>query len=108
MFRVDPLANPAPLIKRVNGLESFTPDGEFLLGPAPEVAGFWAACGFCAHGVSAAGGVGRVMADWLVGGDPGLDVSAMAPARFAGRAPDAEAIRRGACAVYGSYYDIKE
>jgi 4-methylaminobutanoate oxidase (formaldehyde-forming) len=93
-------------VRRVNGLEAFTPDGEFLLGPAPEVAGFWSACGFCAHGVAGAGGVGRVMAEWIAHGDPGLDVSAMALSRFAGRVPSQEAIREGACRVYGSYYDI--
>ena len=40
------------LTRQVCGLESFTPDGAFLLGPTPEVRGIWSACGFCAHGVS--------------------------------------------------------
>ena len=44
--------------RQVNGLESFTPDGAFLLGPIAAVPGMWIACGFCAHGVSAGGGVG--------------------------------------------------
>jgi 4-methylaminobutanoate oxidase (formaldehyde-forming) len=101
-----PLLAHTSLVKQVNGLEAFTPDGEFLLGPAPEVAGVWAACGFCAHGVSGAGGVGKVMAEWIAHGDPGLDLSAMALSRFVGRAPDAEEIRRRARAVYATYYDI--
>ncbi len=49
------------LVKQVNGLESFTPDGEFVLGESPDVQGFWIACGFCAHGVSGAGGVGKMI-----------------------------------------------
>jgi 4-methylaminobutanoate oxidase (formaldehyde-forming) len=95
------------LVRQVNGLEAFTPDGEFLLGPAPEVAGFWAACGFCAHGVSGAGGVGKVMAEWIVEGKPGVDVAHMALGRFGGRPPDEAAVRRGACEVYRTYYDIR-
>lgn len=101
-----PCVATVPLRKRVNGLESFTPDGEFILGPAAEVAGLWAACGFCAHGVSGAGGVGTVMAEWLVHGDPGLDLSAMAWSRFAGRRLDDDVVRRQACAIYSTYYDL--
>ena len=103
-----PCLSHTPLQKRVNGLESFTPDGEFLLGPSPEVANLWAACGFCAHGVSGAGGVGKVIAEWIIHGDPGLDLSAMALSRFAGRVPDLDTIRRGACEIYSTYYDITE
>jgi 4-methylaminobutanoate oxidase (formaldehyde-forming) len=101
-----PAVGTAGLARAVNGLESFTIDGEFLLGPSPAVGGFWAACGFCAHGVSGGGGVGKVVAEWIVNGDPGLDVAHMALGRFGGQAPDAEAVRRGACAVYSTYYDL--
>src|SRR4029079_1124968 len=45
-----PCLRGAALEKEVNGIESFTPDGEFILGETPNVHGFWAACGFCAHG----------------------------------------------------------
>ena len=103
--RIPALAD-VPLERCVNGLESFTPDGAFLLGPAPEVANFWAACGFCAHGVSSAGGVGKVIAEWLVHGDPGLDVSAMSLTRFAGKSLSKQAIQDAATKVYATYYDI--
>jgi 4-methylaminobutanoate oxidase (formaldehyde-forming) len=93
-------------IRQVNGLESFTIDGEFLLGPVPQVRGLWSACGFCAHGVSSAGGVGKVMAEWIVHGDPGLDLAAMELTRFQGQMLTLEAIREGARRVYGTYYDI--
>lgn len=92
--------------RRVNGLESFTPDGEFLLGPAPAVQGVWAACGFCAHGVSGAGGVGKVVAEWIVNGDPGTDLSHMALTRFGVRHLDRATIEQRASAVYATYYDI--
>lgn len=104
-LRIPALAG-AGFARTVNGLEAFTPDGRFLLGPAPRVRGFWTACGFCAHGVSAAGGVGELMANWIADGDPGLDVRHMALDRFGDAPPDRAAIRAGASQVYGSYYDL--
>jgi glycine/D-amino acid oxidase-like deaminating enzyme len=91
----------------VNGLESFTPDGEFLLGPTNRLGGFWAACGFCAHGVSSAGGVGKLLAEWIVEGKPSLDLSAMSPDRFARKVIDEPWIAQEACRVYSTYYDIR-
>jgi len=101
-----PAAASVPFVRQVNGLESFTSDGHFLLGPATNVKGFWTACGFCAHGVSGAGGVGKVMAEWIVNGDPGLDLAHMALSRFDGRLPDLQTIQREACRIYSTYYDI--
>ena len=69
----------------MHGLESFTIDGEFLLGPAPDAMNPWLACGFCAHGISSAGGVGKALAEWIVHGNPGLDLSEMSLSRFGGR-----------------------
>ncbi len=97
-----------PFEQSVNGLESFTPDGEFLLGPAPEVPNFWAACGFCAHGVSSAGGVGKVMAEWLVNSDPGVDVSGMSLQRFLGKPLTKQEIQAAAARVYATYYDLED
>src|SRR5919197_349953 len=55
------------VVRLVNGPEAFTPDGEFILGPT-DVRGFWVAAGFCAHGLAGAGGMGRLVAEWLVAG----------------------------------------
>ena len=49
--------------------EAFTPDNEFCLGET-EVGGFFVAAGFCAHGIAGAGGIGKVMAEWIVEGEP--------------------------------------
>ena len=64
-----------------NGPEAFTPDGEFCLGES-DVPGFWVAAGFCAHGLAGAGGVGKVMAEWIVDGQPEYDVWHMDIKRF--------------------------
>jgi sarcosine dehydrogenase len=95
-----------PLARTVNGLESFTIDGRFLLGPAPSVSNLFSACGFCAHGVSSAGGIGQALAEWIVHGDPGVDLSEMSLSRFGGRTDSTDAIRRGAVQVYSTYYDL--
>src|SRR2546422_10800902 len=61
-----PAIGRAEVITMINGPEAFTPDGEFILGEAPEVGGFFVAAGFCAHGIAGAGGVGRLMAEWIL------------------------------------------
>ena len=71
-------------IKRViNGPFTFAPDGNPLVGPVPGLRNFWCACGVMA-GFSQGGGVGLTLANWIVEGDPGMDVFAMDIARFGG------------------------
>ena len=62
-----PELEEAEVVKLVNGPEAFTPDGEFILGES-DVRGFWVAAGFCAHGLAGAGGMGRLVAEWIVEG----------------------------------------
>jgi len=77
-----PAFEHAEITKIINGPEAFTPDGEFIMGEAPGVRGFFVAAGFCAYGIAAAGGVGRVLAEWIVEGQPSLDVWRMDIRRF--------------------------
>ena len=65
----------------INGPEAFTPDGEFCLGETA-VRGLFVAAGFCAHGLAGAGGIGKVMAEWIVEGEPSLDLWHMDIRRF--------------------------
>ena len=58
-----------------NGPESFTPDNLHLLGPTPEVDNFYVACGLNSKGIGAGGGLGKLMADWIVDGHPSGDVA---------------------------------
>ena len=57
-----------------NGPESFTPDNLHLLGPTPEVDNFYVACGLNSKGIGAGGGLGKVMADWIIDGHPSGDI----------------------------------
>jgi glycine cleavage system aminomethyltransferase T/glycine/D-amino acid oxidase-like deaminating enzyme len=69
--------------KLYNGPESFTPDNQFILGEAPELRNFYVAAGFNSVGIASAGGVGKALADWIVDGDPGTDMSVVDIRRFA-------------------------
>ena len=95
----------ADVVQLVNGPEAFTPDGEFILGES-EVAGLFVAAGFCAHGIAGAGGVGRVIAEWIVGRQPPMDLWKMDVRRFG-----PQYASRGYCLartaeIYATYYDI--
>ena len=81
-----PAVEDADVVQLVNGPEGFTPDNEFVLGES-EVAGFFVAAGFCAHGIAGAGGVGRVMAEWILDGEPGFDTWKMDIRRFGAAVP---------------------
>ncbi|HET9388119.1 MAG TPA: FAD-dependent oxidoreductase [Steroidobacteraceae bacterium] len=65
----------------VNGPISYTPDGSPLIGPAWEVPNVWLNEGH-SFGITAAGGSGWQLAEWLVEGEPGIDMLAVDPRRF--------------------------
>jgi glycine cleavage system aminomethyltransferase T/glycine/D-amino acid oxidase-like deaminating enzyme len=96
----------AEVIRLVNGPEAFTPDGEFILGPT-DVRGFWVAAGFCAHGLAGAGGMGKLVAEWIVEGQPGLDVWEMDSRRFGAAYADRDYTLARTVEVYSTYYDVK-
>ncbi len=104
-FSLVPAMQTAEIVKLINGPEAFTPDGEFILGES-EVAGFFVAAGFCAHGVAGAGGVGKVMAEWIVGGEPELDVWKMDIRRLGRHNASRRYAKERAFEVYATYYDI--
>ena len=103
--RVPALAG-AGWTKEVCGLENFTPDGEFILGEAPEARGLWFASGFCAHGVSGSGGIGKALAEWIVSGHPPIDLWHMDLRRFGPHARARRYLARRAAEVYASYYHL--
>ena len=59
------------------GPESFTPDLAPLLGETPEVAGYFVAAGMNSIGILTGGGIGRVLARWILDGRPDVDVTGM-------------------------------
>jgi glycine cleavage system T protein len=69
-----PALESAPVRRHVNGPESFTPDGRYLLGEAPECRNFFVAAGFNSIGIASGGGAGKAVAEWIVGGEPPMDL----------------------------------
>ena len=78
-----PCLETAEVKMLLNGPESFTGDGNFILGEAPEVAGYFVCAGFNSAGIANAGGAGRLVAEWIVGGEAPLDLWDVDIRRFA-------------------------
>ncbi len=74
-----PVLQDAELVQKVNGMFVFTPDGMPVLGESPHVKGFWSAEGvWITHG----GGVGKAVAEWMVEGQPSMDLREADISRF--------------------------
>ena len=101
-----PAMDDITVTKLINGPEGFTPDNEFCLGET-EVHGFFVAAGFCAHGLAGAGGIGKVMSEWIADGEPSLDLWHMDVRRFGHhlRSPAYTVARTRE--TYETYYDIR-
>jgi 4-methylaminobutanoate oxidase (formaldehyde-forming) len=78
-----PALETAPVRRHVNGPESFTPDNRYMLGEAPELRRFFVAAGFNSVGIASAAGAGQALAEWIVGGAPGMDLWDVDIRRFA-------------------------
>jgi glycine cleavage system aminomethyltransferase T/glycine/D-amino acid oxidase-like deaminating enzyme len=101
-----PAIEQVGITRLINGPEAFTPDNEFCLGESP-VRGFFVAAGFCAHGLAGAGGIGKVVAEWIMSGEPQLDVWEMDIRRFGERYRSPSYTLKRAREVYETYYDIR-
>jgi glycine cleavage system aminomethyltransferase T/glycine/D-amino acid oxidase-like deaminating enzyme len=101
-----PAMDQITVTRLINGPEAFTPDNEFCLGES-EVRGFFVAAGFCAHGLAGAGGIGRVMAQWILEGEPAMDVWEMDIRRFGAHFRSPGYTLKRAKEVYETYYDIR-
>jgi 4-methylaminobutanoate oxidase (formaldehyde-forming) len=102
--RVPAIAD-AEVTRLINGPEAFTPDNEFILGES-EVRGFFVAAGFCAHGIAGAGGIGQQLAQWIVGGEPEMDLWKMDIRRFGAQYKSQGYTLSRTIENYATYYDI--
>ena len=98
-----PCLEGAGLTRRLNGLFSFTTDGFPVLGESPRVRGFWSAQ---AVWITHAGGVGQAVAEWLVHGEPGVDLRECDIRRFHPHAHTRPYVRARAAQQYREVYDI--
>jgi 4-methylaminobutanoate oxidase (formaldehyde-forming) len=100
-----PVLETAEIVQLLNGPEGFTPDSEFLLGPT-SVRGFWVACAFCAHGLAGAGGIGKVMAEWIIDGHPEWDMWRLDARRYGSQYNSQQYTLDRTVETYAQYYDI--
>ena len=77
-----PFLDQAGIITLVCHPGAYTPDCQPILGPMAGVRGMWMAAGFSLNGYGGAGGVGKLMAEWIIGGEPTMDVYAYKATRF--------------------------
>lgn len=101
-----PALETAEVKTLLNGPESFTPDGTFLLGPAAETDGLYLGCGMNSVGVATGGGAGMALAHCITEGAMPMDLHEVDPARFPGCWNDAAALADRAPEVLGKHYEI--
>jgi 4-methylaminobutanoate oxidase (formaldehyde-forming) len=88
----------------INGPESFTPDGNFILGEAPEVRNVFVAAGFNAFGIASGGGAGMALAEWVAKGSPPYDLWPVDIRRFGRNHVDVDWVRTRTLEAYGKHY----
>src|SRR5437016_4204634 len=92
--------------KFVNGPESFTPDNNFILGEAPELRNLFVAAGFNSVGIASAGGAGKYLAEWIVEGQPTMDLWSVDIRRFGPWANNRAFLRERVTEVLGLHYQM--
>ncbi|MDT8345550.1 MAG: FAD-dependent oxidoreductase, partial [Thermohalobaculum sp.] len=101
-----PALETAGIKQLLNGPESFTPDGNFILGEAPEQRGFFVGAGFNAFGIASGGGAGMALAEWVVKGEPPFDLWPVDIRRFGRVHLDTDWVRTRTLEAYGKHYTI--
>jgi 4-methylaminobutanoate oxidase (formaldehyde-forming) len=100
-----PLLNELGIRTVVNGPIPISADGEPVMGLAGGLDNHFIACGFTS-GIAASGGAGKAMADWIVHGDPGMDLWAFDLRRFGRPHGGLAYLRDAAVESYAKYYTI--
>ena len=101
-----PALETAGVKQMINGPESFTPDGNFVLGSAPECANMFVGAGFNAFGIASGGGAGWVLAQWVIDGEAPLDLWTVDIRRFSGLHKDREWVCERTLEAYGKHYTV--
>src|SRR3954463_7885465 len=99
-----PALETAEIKTLMNGPESFTPDNNFIIGEAPELKNFYVAAGFNSIGIASGGGAGRALAEWVVNGEPTLDLWPVDIRRFAPFHNDDKFLKARVSEVLGLHY----
>lgn len=89
----------------LNGPESFTLDSQFMLGESPEVPGLFLLGGMNSTGIALAGGAGKAMAEWIIAGEPTMELNEVDIRRFSPEMNVLGALEARIPEVLGRHYD---
>ena len=102
-----PCLETAEIKMLLNGPESFTPDGNFILGEAPELRGYFVCAGFNSAGIANSGGAGRLMAEWIIGGEASADLWDVDVRRFGAFTGNRRALSERTGETLGLHYAMR-
>ncbi len=101
-----PALGEAGIKQMINGLESFTPDGNWIIGEAPETRNLFIGAGFNAFGIASAGGAGMALAEWVADSAPPFDLWPVDIRRFGAPHRDPAWVRQRTLEAYAKHYTI--
>ena len=103
---VFPILGKIDVVERIQGITTFAPDGQYVLGPVPEVEGLHLASGCAALGIAGSAAVGKWIAETITTGKIPPDLATFSHARFGALAEDGTAVQEAALRFYGNYYSL--
>ncbi|MEM8553488.1 MAG: FAD-dependent oxidoreductase [Pseudomonadota bacterium] len=101
-----PKLQEAGVKQLINGPESFTPDGNFILGAAPELDNLYIGAGFNAFGIASGGGAGMALAEWVAKGEPPFDLWPVDIRRFGNPHRQVGWVRERTLEAYAKHYTM--
>ncbi|MBL8323781.1 MAG: FAD-dependent oxidoreductase [Rubrivivax sp.] len=102
-----PCLETAKIKMLLNGPESFTPDGNFILGEAPELRNYYVCAGFNSAGIANSGGAGKLVAEWIAGGEAPVDLWDVDIRRFAPFMANRRALAERTGETLGLHYAMR-
>jgi 4-methylaminobutanoate oxidase (formaldehyde-forming) len=102
-----PCLESAEVKMLLNGPESFTPDGNFILGEAPGLRRYYVCAGFNSAGIANSGGAGRLMAEWIAGDEAPRDLWDVDLRRFGAFAINRKALAERTAETLGLHYAMR-
>jgi 4-methylaminobutanoate oxidase (formaldehyde-forming) len=102
-----PCLETAEVKMLLNGPESFTPDGNFIVGEAPGLRNYFVCAGFNSAGIANSGGAGRLIAEWIAGGEAPRDLWDVDVRRFASFTANRKALAERTAETLGLHYAMR-
>ncbi|XP_055956518.1 pyruvate dehydrogenase phosphatase regulatory subunit, mitochondrial [Patella vulgata] len=102
-----PILERAEIRQLVNGPESFTPDSNWILGESAEVYNYYVAAGMNSRGIVGSGGIGKYMAEWIIDGQPSIDLWQYDVRRYVGHHNNRQFLQARTREVVGHQYSLR-